>query len=668
MNSYYKIISTIKLKNILKRIIYEIKIRSGIIEYFPSYDLLTDPLEIKNNKIEIREINNIWCSLINKYNYLKRNIFTIYNRNLYKILHEDGNNYLNGYYQYFSKKNIKVDDPINFNKDYINDLDWPVGIHWRHYAKSGPTYNDIKLLWEPSRLSALFLLIRIYAIDKDEIWLNKGCDFILEWFKQNPPELTGNWACGQENSYRLFSILFFVLNLPQDKIQNDIYQKIIFEISLYAWRVGTHIEYNIIYAISQNNNHAITESIALWIIGLLFPIFQKSKHWIKKGQKILLKELDRQVYNDGSYVQHSMNYHRLVLDDMLFLTLILRLFDKALPDKIFAKFKDLTLFLSEFIDAKSGKTPNYGNNDGANILPLSCSDYTDFRPVLQASWYALFKKRFYEPGPWDEKMLWLFGEKSISSALSEKQISPSVSFNDGGYYILRDQSSWCIARCHSYRDRPGQADMLHLDLWHSGYNIITDSGTYRYYTDDSTSKYFKSTKAHNTITINGQNQMEQGPGFLWFNWTKSKLISFNDRQFEGEHYSYKSNFNTIHRRKITNLMDDCWEVVDTVYTHRTLKDLGIISRYHLISDVWKRRDKNNSVIYYSDLYKYSIILINTDKIDISISKGWQSLYYGDKQKIPVIEILHIGKSEEKEVEIKTYFGPSDILLKKLGAV
>ncbi|NQT27626.1 alginate lyase family protein [candidate division KSB1 bacterium] len=655
--------------NACYRLLYLIQQKTGITEKKTGFRYLSDMNFFSESTIKESDVIRNWEFVREKYIQsvlIKDFDFKFDNDNLTKYLTEPTNHYANHLYQYFSNQYLKVDSPIVFNKDYYHNIVWPSGTHWRHYAKSGLPYNDIKLVWEPSRLIILFLLVRRYHYDNNVQWLEKGCDLILEWVNQNPPELTVNWACGQENAFRLFAMLFFLLNIPNLMTESEKYHKLVTQVTLYAWRVGVHINNNIIYARSQQNNHAISESIALWIIGLLFPIFKMSEHWIKKGKNILSKELNQQVYDDGSYIQHSMNYHRLVLDDLLFLTSTLKLFNKSVPAEVRNKFEKMTSFLYEFVDPVSGKVPNYGYNDGANILLLSCTDYTDFRPVLQASWYALFNERFYNRGPWDEKMLWLFGQEALKSPLVERQVKKSIAFRDGGYYILRDKNSWCMTRCHSYRNRPGQADMLHIDLWHNGVNIVVDSGSYRYYTEDSSSNYFKSTIAHSTVTINDKNQMEQGPGFLWFNWTRSNLIYFDDSKFEGEHYSYIHDFKSVHRRIITNLKSDCWEVADTVFTRNTLRDLSIKSRFHLINDTWMRKEDKQFVIFQSNKYNYSIAIVNIGEIDISIYKSEQSIYYARKEEIPVLEIFHIGNTYEKEFLFKTYFGPSDILLNKIG--
>ncbi len=80
---------------------------------------------------------------------------------------------------------------------------------------------------------------------------------------------------------------------------------------------GERIEANIYYALSQQNNHGISEGMGLWTIGLLFPEFQQAERWRQRGMEILETQGQELIYNDGSYAQHSFNYQRLSASRLL---------------------------------------------------------------------------------------------------------------------------------------------------------------------------------------------------------------------------------------------------------------------------------------------------------------------------------------------------------------
>ena len=74
-------------------------------------------------------------------------------------------------------------------------------------------------------------------------------------------------------------------------------------------------------------------------------------------------------------------------------------------------------------------------------------------------------------------------------------------FNLGGYYILREKDTLTFIRCGNHKDRPSQADNLHLDIWYKGENILLDGGSYKYNTSDEDIKYFMGTASHNTVML-----------------------------------------------------------------------------------------------------------------------------------------------------------------------
>lgn len=88
--------------------------------------------------------------------------------------------------------------------------------------------------------------------------------------------------------------------------------------------------------------------------------------------------------------------------------------------------------------------PNYGNNDGAHIFPLSECDFRDMRPAVQAAYFVATRKRLLESGPWDEELHWLMGseaaDRNNDQTRSDLRLE-SQAFDVGGYYTLRDTAA-----------------------------------------------------------------------------------------------------------------------------------------------------------------------------------------------------------------------------------
>ena len=60
----------------------------------------------------------------------------------------------------------------------------------------------------------------------------------------------------------------------------------------------------------------------------------------------------------------------------------------------------------------------------------------------------------------------------------------------------------------------GHADALSITLSVGGKETLVDPGTYRYNGEPEFRKYFKGTRAHNTVTIDGLDQAVQETGLF----------------------------------------------------------------------------------------------------------------------------------------------------------
>ncbi|MCG3178510.1 MAG: hypothetical protein BIFFINMI_00838 [Phycisphaerae bacterium] len=563
---------------------------------------------------------------------------------------------LAGDYPFFSNWTGRLGWPPDFNLDPVHDIHWPTNEHWTRTARSGPPRDDIKLVWEPSRFTLAFHLARTYVRDGSERWAEAFWRMFDAWVEQNPPMLTVAWGCGQEMTFRLMAMLFAASATLESPAATD---DRLDALSRLAWQTANSVEATIDYARSQENNHALSEAAGLWTVGLLFPEFPRARKWRDAGQQVLAAESARQIYADGSFVQNSLNYHRVMMDDLAWCCALGRR-NGQLLDGVEHRLAAATDWLGEMIDPASGRVPNYGANDGANVLPLSVCDYLDYRPTLQAAHGLLHGCRRLAAGPWDEKMLWLCGRESLSAPVKSPPRSAAWSAPDGGYYVLRGPRSWAMTRCHTFRDRPGQPDMLHVDLWIDGVNVLRDGGSYSYQAPPPWKQYFKSTAAQNTVEVGGVDQMVHGPGFLWFQWTRSRLAKFaaspddGAGDFEGEHDGYRRlRPGVLHRRAVAR-RGEFWIVVDDLLgAGRT--ELAL--RWRLAEGNWRQMERN----------AWSADLPGVGPIRVAVAaeaegrllagqespgpEGWESLYYGRKQPAPTVVLAESADLPRRYVTV-----------------
>src|SRR6185312_9633867 len=117
------------------------------------------------------------------------------------------------------------------------------------------------------------------------------------WIKANPINQGPNYRCSQEISLRVLNwtfALYYYRN--SSKLTEDIFNQIQFAV---FWQIQ-HIFQNIDFSrIAVRNNHAITETLTLYLTGLLYPQFPGSKKWRENGKRWFEEEVAYQIYEDG---------------------------------------------------------------------------------------------------------------------------------------------------------------------------------------------------------------------------------------------------------------------------------------------------------------------------------------------------------------------------------
>jgi len=519
-------------------------------------------------------------------------------------------NAIEGKVRVFSHDYLDYKNPKQSHYNPITDINVDNNIHWSKIPDFG-TLGDIKIPWEFSRFPHFYSYIKAHKITKEKKYMQAFIDDMNLWLSQNEFPSGMNFKCGQEMTFRVFSILI-ALNYFKPFLD----RKFIDKLAKYFVTSGYRIEENIDYAvISVKNDHAISEAVGLIIFGLMFyKQIPDAKNWLATGRKILLDELNKQVYSDGSYLCHSFIYQREVLDELSLLLLILKKNypeQKELIESITSKNTQMVQFLYSFTQ-KNGFLPNYGSNDGANLFPIMESDYRDFRCHLNfasavANSTILFDTHL--------DLIDLFSITDYTTILPQKQHK----FEDGGYYILNNSNLFLFTRCHTYRDRPSQNDMLHLDVWHKGINIFCDTGTYSYNTNKTFQNNFTGVLGHNTIMINDTNQMQQVLNFGYSNWTKSKCIEFSSNSFTGENYAYKKDFGITHKRHL-----------ELTENEITIKDIiHNVSSKTNIKQIWNTKYKIEIIDKTTLRVKDCIISSN---IPYRIEDSYISNYYNSYTK------------------------------------
>jgi Heparinase II/III-like protein/Heparinase II/III N-terminus len=430
--------------------------------------------------------------------------------------------------------------------------------HWTDYEtgkvlipNSQFPIHDIKFIWEPARFGWSFALGRAYHITQDKKYAEAFWKYFETFNGGNPPYLGPHWMNGQEVAIRLMALVWCA-HVFAKSLNEKRNAQLITSIA----RHGARIPPTLIYARSQNNNHLVTESAALFTAGVAL----NQPRWRELGWWWLNQALRTQISSYGEYIQHSTNYHRLMLQTALWVNMILRERHQRWPALALAALTRASHWMFSMIDPASGRTPNLGANDGALIFPLSSASapFNDFRPTVQAAARA-FLRTTLPAGAWDEMSLWLGLPASEHTTGSEAYMTDH----------LRGKDSWAYLRASRFKSRLAHMDQLHFDLWWRGLNVTQDAGTYLYNAQPPWDNPLVSTRVHNTITIDGHDQMTRGGRFLTLDWfpAYSKSLLEVDEKILGRVLAYHKGYRKLgirHERIATVFMDEHWEIKDNL--------------------------------------------------------------------------------------------------------
>ena len=151
-------------------------------------------------------------------------------------------------------------------------------------------------------------------------------------------------------------------------------------------------------------------------------------------------------------------------------------------------------------------------------------------------------------------MLWLIGPEGVEcydQLRAETPCEISKEFMSGGYFVMRDgwrrNSSFVLINCGPHGADTGcghaHADALSIEFASRGVSWIVNPGAYVYAADPKTRDEFRSTAAHNTVTVDDQSQSVASTPFSWRTAAKCRLHGFIERGdaifFQGSHDGYE---------------------------------------------------------------------------------------------------------------------------------
>ncbi len=256
--------------------------------------------------------------------------------------------------------------------------------------------------------------------------------------------------------------------------------------------LSKNLEYHIL------GNHLLENGFALLMGGHYFG----EKKWIDKAEKLLYKQLEEQVLEDGAHFELSPMYHRIILFRVLeaigyvLHNSKLRLFLEAKASLMLTWMVNMAF--------EDGKLPHF--NDSTEDIAFSYKELLTFA-----------------------------GNLGIQS-------KAGISLGQSGYRRLRSSGIDLIMDVNgiapTYQPGHAHADTLSFVMYANGKPIIVDPGISTY-NISKTRDWERSTNAHNTVEIDGESSSEVWGGFRIGRRPKVDILHDAHKKVIGRHNGYK---------------------------------------------------------------------------------------------------------------------------------
>lgn len=386
--------------------------------------------------------------------------------------------------------------------------------HWSTLSDASVEAGDIKDVWELSRFGWLYPRLREWTETGNEDAAERIWAVIEDWVTHNPPFRGPHWMCGQETSLRGISVMFLADALAASPTSTPERRALVAELVVQS--VG-RVEPTLGYALSQRNNHAISEAGFLWTATLLAAGLPNAAGLQAKAAKALTEAVTDQFAADGSYAQHSPTYQRVALHVLLWCLLVARTTGAEPPRGVADAVRRSVPFLRSLIAPLSeGRVPNVGGNDGALLFDLAPVGRADLRPVIAHAAAATGQASGFGPGPWDEEMAW-FGLSPIDGIADDGRAAETT-------HALTRGTTHAVVRVGPLHHRPAHADQLHTDIWLAGAPVAVDPGSYRYTAPAPWGDALAGDDVHNVPHRAGAPQAVRAGRFFWRRWAEGRVL------------------------------------------------------------------------------------------------------------------------------------------------
>ena len=560
-------------------------------------------------------------------------------------------------FTFLGVENMYWGNPIRWCYDPTQKIESPRKPAHRLDYRNVDQAGEVKYIWELNRHQHLPFLALAFLLSGKERYATEVVGQLRDWIHENPYPMGINWTSALEAGMRLisWSWVCFLLKASGRELPEAFFR------SLGEQCGFIHRKFSLY---SSKGNHLVGEGSGLFIASLLFAVEPYRSSWMSDAYRILTKQIEEQVNEDGSHVELSIGYHRFVTELFLLPALLGKINNVHFPGRYWKKLDAMIRYIYEMQDSAGGY-PDVGDNDAGRCLYFdTLSPHSN--TFLLTTGALLFNNPCYLRGiqrP-DSKTLITLGKDSHAKFCDVKKEEENVQkpgskiFKNAGYCILTVYEEGIGDIRLLFDHGPvgmepmaghGHADVLSFTLSLDGKAFFVDPGTYTYRAGDMWRMYFRGTSAHNTVRIDEQDQSVSRGTFMWARKAIGRLVQWKpdaeNPVARAAHDGYTRLKDPVeHTREIRLERKERRILIQDEIMAKASHRIEIFFHLHPLCEIrkekdtlWIHRDGKRIGLVKDPRMESRIVKGGTDPI-----LGWYSKSYGKKEPTHTLVTSHLS--------------------------
>ena len=463
--------------------------------------------------------------------------------------------------------------PIDWYVDPVRRLRFPRGVphkQWKLYEMR-PGNADIKYPWELGRCQHWVTLGQAFQLTGDERFAAEIAGELDDFVDANPVGVGVNWTCTMDVALRAVS---WSIGLELARASRTLADAFWERAYAALFDHGVFIRNNLENTYEVTSNHFLSNVVGLQFVGAVFGGLAHGEAWTTFAREALEQEMVAQVLPDGADYESSIPYHRLVAELFLGAARLADRQGRPLSADYRARLRKMVAYFAA-VTRPDGLMPQVGDADDGRLHVFD--GYGTASPQDGRHLFGPASAMFDEPawlalagdvGVWEAAWWGLeVGTKAPPPAEWCGGLFPdagvAVARSSGGRYLIVTNG---VVGTNGFGNHKHN-DQLSFEYHDRGVALIVDPGSYVYTSDADARNLFRGTQCHNTVCIDGVEQNELRPDWLFrlFETSRAEHVSFEDRdagfEYVGRHHGYERLAQPVLHERTFRLLKPSGELV-----------------------------------------------------------------------------------------------------------